>query len=83
MFSAFCLNAVTMEDLYPDPQWNFVFGEASLPDRTGVFSFARYNPMFYDFAEHGHLTPADHHMLLKRAAKVHKKHYHIWKNLAK
>jgi archaemetzincin len=68
--SAFSINAVTMEDLYPDEQWNFAFGEASLADRTGVFSFARYNPMFFDFAEHGRLTAEDHHLLLRRACKV-------------
>jgi len=44
---AFCLLAITMEDLYPDPSWNFVFGQASLRDRVGVFSFARYDPRFY------------------------------------
>lgn len=44
---AFCSLAVTMEDLYPDPSWNFVFGQASLRDRVGVFSFARYDPVFY------------------------------------
>lgn len=44
---AFCVLAVTMEDLYPDPRWNFVFGQASLHDRVGVFSFARYDPAFY------------------------------------
>jgi archaemetzincin len=44
---AFCLLAITMEDLYPDPSWNFVFGQASLQDRVGVFSFARYDPAFY------------------------------------
>ena len=27
---AFCLLAITMEDLYPDPAWSFVFGQASL-----------------------------------------------------
>jgi archaemetzincin len=25
---AFCLLAITMEDLYPEPSWNFVFGQA-------------------------------------------------------
>ena len=39
---AFCVVGVTMEDLYPDPSWNFVFGQASLTDRVGVYSFARY-----------------------------------------
>lgn len=39
---AYSLIAVTMIDLYPDPEWNFVFGQASLVSRVGVFSFARY-----------------------------------------
>jgi archaemetzincin len=45
--NAFCALAITMDDLYPDPSWNFVFGQASFRDRVGVFSFARYNPAFY------------------------------------
>lgn len=44
---AFCLLAITMEDLYPDDSWNFVFGEASLRERVGVYSFVRYDPLFY------------------------------------
>lgn len=43
---AYCLLAVTMEDLYPSPSWNFVFGLASLDERVGVYSFARYDPAF-------------------------------------
>jgi archaemetzincin len=37
---------VTMADLYPEPSWNFVFGEASLDERVGVYSFARFLPRF-------------------------------------
>ena len=33
---------VTMTDLYPSPDWNFVFGMARIKNRVGVFSFARY-----------------------------------------
>jgi archaemetzincin len=44
---AFCLLGITMEDLYPEPSWNFVFGQASLRERVGVYSFARYDPKFY------------------------------------
>ncbi|MHC4482061.1 MAG: archaemetzincin [Planctomycetota bacterium] len=44
---AFCLLAITMEDLYPDASWNFVFGQASFRERVGVYSFARYDPAFY------------------------------------
>ena len=39
---AFCMLGITMTDLYPDPVWNFVFGQASLRERVGVWSFARY-----------------------------------------
>ena len=39
---AFCIIGITTEDLYPSDRWNFVFGQASLTDRVGVYSFARY-----------------------------------------
>lgn len=39
---AFCIVGITMEDLYPSAGWNFVFGQASLVERVGVYSFARY-----------------------------------------
>jgi archaemetzincin len=39
---AFCMLGITMIDLYPDPAWNFVFGQAALRERVGVYSFARY-----------------------------------------
>lgn len=45
---AFCVLAITIEDLYPEPSWNFVFGQASLRERVGVHSFARYDPAFYN-----------------------------------
>lgn len=44
---AFCLLGVTMQDLYPDPKWNFVFGEASLNHRVGIYSFVRDDPSFW------------------------------------
>ena len=44
---AYCFLALTMEDLYPNAQWNFVFGSATFVDRVGVFSFARYDPTFH------------------------------------
>ena len=55
-----------MEDLYPDPLWNFVFGQASLYERVGVFSFIRYDPAFY--GEKKGKTYRD--MLLRRSCKV-------------
>lgn len=63
---AFCLLAITMEDLYPDPSWNFVFGQASLRERVGVFSFARYDPALY-----GEERGKDYQeVLLRRSCKV-------------
>jgi archaemetzincin len=63
---AFCILAITMEDLYPHPSWNFVFGQASIHERVGVFSFARYDPVFY-----GEEQGKDYReLLLKRSCKV-------------
>jgi archaemetzincin len=62
----FALLGITMTDLYPDPSWNFVFGQASTRDRVGVYSFARYDPRFY-----GQAPSADSRMLmLRRSLKV-------------
>ena len=44
---AYCLIGLTMEDLYPDEKWNYVFGYASVTERVGVYSFARYDPAFF------------------------------------
>jgi archaemetzincin len=64
--NAFVVLAVTMEDPYPDPRWNFVFGQASLRHRVSAFSFARYDPAFYG-EPRGHLSQK---MLLRRSIKV-------------
>ncbi len=63
---AFCVLAITMDDLYPEPSWNFVFGQASLRERVGVYSFARYDPAFY-----GDKRGKDYEqVLLRRSCKV-------------
>jgi archaemetzincin len=63
---AFCVLAITMEDLYPDPSWNFVFGQASHQDSVGVFSFARYDPVFYGEKRRKNYQE----VLLRRSCKV-------------
>lgn len=45
---AVVLLGVTMADLYPNARWNYVFGEAHLRRRVGVWSLARYFPEFWD-----------------------------------
>lgn len=63
---AYCLLGVTMEDLYPQPSWNYVFGQASLVERVGIFSFARYDPAFW-----GDERGKDYReIILQRACKV-------------
>lgn len=34
--------ALTAIDLFPDPRWNFVFGQAAVRERIGVWSLARF-----------------------------------------
>jgi archaemetzincin len=63
---AFCILAITMEDLYPDASWNFVFGQASPRERVGVYSFARYDPAFYGEPQ----TPDYGALVLRRSHKV-------------
>jgi archaemetzincin len=63
---AFALLGITMTDLYPEPSWNFVFGQASLRDRVGLYSFARYDPSF-----DGQPPTADSRkLMLRRSLKV-------------
>jgi archaemetzincin len=40
--------AITNKDLFPDENWNFVFGQANLTKRTGVSSFFRYTETSLD-----------------------------------
>ena len=48
---AHCVVSILLDDLYPKKEWNFVFGLASYYKRVGVFSFARFNPSFFDEKE--------------------------------
>ncbi|MFP3868169.1 MAG: archaemetzincin [Desulfobacteraceae bacterium] len=63
---AFCLLGITNEDLYPNPEWNFVFGMATLRARVGIISLARYDPSLYGEPR----SPDFQRRLLKRTGKV-------------
>jgi archaemetzincin len=63
---AYCILAITMADLYPADDWNFVFGQASLRERVGVYSFARYDPGFYGEARGDDART----LILRRSCKV-------------
>lgn len=61
---AYCCLGVTATDLYPGPGWNFVFGQANLTERVGVFSLARYDDRFFG------LPPSDPALVLRRGLGV-------------
>ena len=63
---AYCILGITMEDLYPGSAWNYVFGEATLTDRAGVFSFARYDPGFFGEPRNAEFAK----LVLRRSCKV-------------
>jgi archaemetzincin len=63
---AVCVLGVTLEDLYPEPSWNYVFGEASLEQRVGVYSLARYQARFWGGKE----TRESRRLALLRSFKV-------------
>lgn len=50
---AYCLIGLTATDLYPEDSWNFVFGMATLRERVGVYSTARYQPAFHGEPDRG------------------------------
>lgn len=62
----FAIVGITMQDLYPDPAWNYVFGQASSRDQTGIYSFARYDPLFWRQRR----TPEARELLLVRSLGV-------------
>lgn len=62
---AFAVLAVTLNDLYPGPDWNYVFGQATLRERIGVQSLARYFPSFYGESDKNSAT-----LIRLRAYKV-------------
>eukprot|EP00943_MAST-04B_sp_MAST-4B-sp1_P007003 g7003.t1 len=67
--SIFANIMVTMVDLTPGEGWNFVFGQASLSEGWGVFSFARFNPNFYKYME-SQLTKKQQQEMLRRACRT-------------
>jgi archaemetzincin len=63
---AVCYLGITMADLYPDPSWNFVFGEATFSRRVGVYSLVRYTNRFWGQPE----TDESKRLFLQRSFKI-------------
>lgn len=62
----YAILGITMHDLYPAPERNWVFGQGSLLERVGIYSFARFDPQFWDEPR----TPAARKQLLVRSLGV-------------
>ena len=67
---AFCVVGITMIDLYPNESWNFVFGQANSGAGVGVFSFARYDPLFYEHHSVASASSCTSTLVLWRSCKV-------------
>lgn len=63
---SYAMLAVTMTDLYPDDDWNYVFGHATYTEGVGISSFARYHPSWSRQEAEG----CAHETVLRRSAKV-------------
>lgn len=63
---AICYLGITMSDLYPEAGWNYVFGQAYLHRRFGVYSLARYEASFWGEKP----TAASRLQLLRRSCQV-------------
>jgi len=63
---AVCLFGVTMADLFPEDDWNFVFGQASLRRRVAVWSYVRFFPEF----EGGKSDETSDRQALRRACRL-------------
>jgi archaemetzincin len=40
---AYCVMGITLHDIYPGPNWNYVYGWATYRARVGIFSFLRWD----------------------------------------
>eukprot|EP00163_Fabomonas_tropica_P018965 TRINITY_DN33388_c0_g1_i1.p1 TRINITY_DN33388_c0_g1~~TRINITY_DN33388_c0_g1_i1.p1 ORF type:complete len:423 (+),score=61.41 TRINITY_DN33388_c0_g1_i1:396-1664(+) len=56
---AFCVEGITVCDLFSRHGRSFVFGSAKLSGRVGVYSFHRHRPSFYDQSDHKSSASAD------------------------
>jgi archaemetzincin len=61
---------VTMVDIYPDPEWNFVYGQASIEEGIAVYSFARFDPLFPHSSQQLS-TNTERILILKRAVSTY------------
>src|SRR5690606_32924923 len=66
---ALLLIGLTMTDLYPGEDWNFVFGYAALDNRVGVYSLLRFDPAI---VEPGRATTLEQRraLMLERGLKL-------------
>ena len=64
--NGYCILGVTMDDLYPEDSWNYVFGQATLSARVGIYSLVRFYPAFWNLKE----TPEAEALGMRRSLAV-------------
>jgi len=57
--SVYCRLGVTLEDIYPNEDYNYAFGRGLFDRRVGIFSFARHSP---DFGNGMHALESSTHL---------------------
>jgi archaemetzincin len=67
---AFLLVGLTMTDLYPGDDWNYVFGFASLEKRVSVYSLLRFDPIHDGPVEAAREPELRRALILRRSLKV-------------
>ena len=71
----YCSMGFTLEDIYPNDNYSFVYGRANAQQKTGIFSFARWSPAFDNEGKHASealpsLTGSDFRSWLQYSAKT-------------
>ena len=64
---------VTMEDLYPADEWNFVYGQARMSQGVGIYSFARLDPNYLVKSNRSRPVPLEESeriLILRRSIKI-------------
>lgn len=61
---------ITMEDIYSEPDDNFVYGIASINDKIGIYSFARLDPLFPNIPKDKSVSEDENRLILKRSISI-------------
>jgi len=55
----YCVLGVTMYDLYPQDNWNFVYGEVEISEKVGLFSMCRHVDKWWNYNSYSEIQISD------------------------